>query len=304
MKDVTRRRLLGGSASALAALAFVPAMPRIARAAASVPPPSGSPATDQTNLEAALLQSAQPVVFPDNAAALSPYQMTRSIWLGQGSSCPPAIFGNGATLQATASCTEEMLRITNPQVFWPRFEMGRLNLDGAGFPYRALTIHGMFEAYVHDLVLKNVQSMGLACDAEHNYGIYACELARISIYNSAWVGARFATVNLNDYYNLGSHFQGNDVHGLKIMNCAGGGIYCSGAQGQIRNSICESNGNVGIYIDHSLELTLSEMYFESNIPTGSTDTCVFVDDSTVSSSPEGVKRVGGRWIGQVIGTVH
>jgi len=301
MLRTSRRRLLGGMAALAASTSF---SPRLARASVVVPPPSGSAATDQSNIQSAIASAAsssQGVVFPDGAT----YQLVSPIFIGDGYPVPAFIVGYSTTLRATSAMLnmDSIFKITNPHAVVPRFELGGFILDAANYPYRCMTVHGMQECngYIHDLTLFNAQSIGLALDAEIGYGIYENYFQRIRIRGCGWVGARFNMADLTDYNNNGSRCQANDISGLNIESCAGGGILCAGFQGSIRHSQIQANGNVGLYASNSRQLDLIELYFENNIPTGGVDTAVQIDGSTVVD--DGCRRYGGRWNGAVIGPV-
>jgi hypothetical protein len=303
MRNRTNRRQFLGDAAALATVAVLTS-PTIARASVVVPPPSGNPATDQTNIETAMSSAAslsQGVVFPDGAT----YQLTRTIYIGNGSPVPAFVVGYSTTLRATSSMLngDSIFWVTDPQNAVPRFELGGFTLDAATYPYRCLTVRGMQECngYVHDLTLLNAQSIGLALEGNATTGgIYESYFQRIRIRNCGWVGAWLGTNVLNDYLNGGSRCQANDISGLNIEACPGGGIFCNGFQGSIRHSQIQANGNIGLYAVNSQQLDLIELYFENN-PAGSSDTAVQVDAPTVVG--DGCRRYGGRWNGAVVGPV-
>jgi hypothetical protein len=281
-----------------------------------VPLPTGDPARDQANIEAALAEGSarkEEVFFP----ASRTWQLIRPLLIGQGSVCPPKISGLASRLVATsvmggAKPMTGVITVWNPQALVDRFELSGLILDAANFTFRCLTIHGMQDGYIHDLSLLNAASIGLALDGGDGHGIYTSEIGRIKILKCGYVGAQFLSENFATDPG-GSRIQANDIHGLKIMQCGGqpggggGGIMCDGFQGKIRNTDCEQNTGFGCFIRNTREIVLDEMYFEANMLNG-VDTCVVIDNANIpapSSDPanpiEGVKRIGGHWIGQIQG---
>ncbi len=217
---------------------------------------------------------------------------------------PAGIIGYGATLQARASSASPLISLTNPHTDQPGFLLRGLILNANDLHANCLKVSGSQQCRYQDLICRKATGTAVDLAGSSGQGIYYNIFSNIRVGNSA-------NINGGNGFDIkatgGSYFiASNTFIGCEAQYCKGHGYDLDFSNNTYLGCSAERNDTYGWNIDNSFSNTFCGGYSEHNhenwATNGSSDA---TDDESfnLSANSTGVKVLGGRHIGNTIGTV-